>query len=186
MKLLVVIGIALGLAMDAFAVAIASTVSLPRATPRQVFRLSFHFGLFQFLMPVVGWLAGVSIASSVTAWDHWVAFALLGFVGSKAIWVALAGSPEVRSTGDPTRGVSLLALSLATSVDALAIGFTFAMLEVRIWDPCAVIGVVTAAVTALGMQIGPRLGARFGRVTEVLGGLVLIAIGCKILIDHLS
>lgn len=186
MNLVVILGIAVGLAMDAFAVAMACSVQLRRASPRQTFRLAFHFGLFQFLMPVVGWAAGMSIQELARNWDHWVAFGLLSFIGGKAVWAALTEGDEKRQGQDPTRGASLVLLSVATSIDALAVGFTFAMLQVRIWLPSAVIGVVTAAITVAGVQIGSRLGARFGRRVEIAGGLVLIAIGLKILIDHLG
>ena len=186
MSPLVILGIALGLAMDCFAVAVGASVTLQRATARQTFRLSFHFGLFQFLMPVAGWLAGFKLADLMAAFDHWVAFGLLAFVGAKTVWTALhADSREVRS-GDPTRRLSLVMLSVATSIDALAVGFTFAMLGVRVWGPAAVIGLVSAAVTVVGIEIGSRLGARFGRRVEVLGGLLLIAIGIKILLQHIG
>ncbi len=181
----VIVGIALGLAMDCFAVAIASSVALRGVTARQTFRLSFHFGLFQLLMPIVGWLAGLSVEAVIARWDHWVAFGLLSFVGVKAIWRAL-GSDDGGTAGDPTRGVSLVVLSVATSVDALAVGFSFAMLRVTVWFPSVVIGLVSLAVTAVGMQIGSRLGERFGRRMEILGGLVLIAIGLKILVEHMG
>jgi putative Mn2+ efflux pump MntP len=186
MSTTVILGIALGLAMDCFAVALGSGAALRGATPRQTFRLSFHFGLFQALMPVVGWLAGLSVTSMISFWDHWVVFGLLGFVGVKAIWTALREDVRERRAGDPTRGASLVALSVATSVDALAVGFSFAMLGVTVWFPSVVIGVVSAAVTAVGMHIGSRLGERFGPRMEILGGLVLIAIGVKILLDHLG
>lgn len=185
MNLVVILGIAVGLAMDAFAVAMACSVQLRRASPRQTFRLAFHFGLFQFLMPIVGWAAGMSIQEWARNWDHWVAFGLLAFIGGKAVWAALTEDDGQRRGQDPTRGTSLMLLSVATSIDALAVGFTFAMLQIRIWLASIVIGLVTAAFTVVGVRIGSRLGARFGRRVEVAGGLVLIAIGLKILIDHL-
>lgn len=178
-----ILGIAVGLALDCFAVAVGSSVALRRATVRQTFRLAFYFGLFQFLMPVVGWLAGLTVAQHVALFDHWVAFGLLAFVGGKAIWSARR--EKVRAD-DPTQGATLVVLSVATSIDALAVGFSFAMLGVTVWVPSAVIGLVTAALTALGMQVGSRLGERFGRRVEILGGLVLIAIGLKILLQHIG
>ena len=186
MSPLVILGLALGLAMDCFAVAVGASVTLRRATGRQTFRLAFHFGLFQFLMPVLGWLAGLTVASLMAKVDHWVAFGLLSFVGGKAIFTALRGKDEEARAGDPTRGASLLLLSVATSIDALAVGFSFAMLGVRVWGPSVVIGVVSSAVTVIGMELGSRLGARFGRRVEILGGLVLIAIGIKILLQHIG
>ncbi|MEJ5298297.1 MAG: manganese efflux pump MntP family protein [Armatimonadota bacterium] len=177
-------GIALGLAMDAFAVAIASSITLGSVSPRQVFRLAFHFGLFQAMMPVLGWLAGKSVADVFGKWDHWVAFGLLAFIGIRAIHAALTDDPEEEAP-DPTRGISLVMLSVATSIDALAVGLSFAMLHVRIWYPALVIGIVAATMTTLGMLLGTRLGSRFGRNTEIGGGLILIIIGLNILIQHL-
>jgi putative Mn2+ efflux pump MntP len=183
---LVILGIALGLAMDCFAVAVGTSVTLRRATGRQTFRLAFHFGLFQFLMPVLGWLAGLTVANLMVLFDHWVAFGLLTFVGGKAIFTGLRGNGEEVHAGDPTRGASLVMLSVATSIDALAAGFSFAMLGVKVWGPSAVMGVVSGGVTVIGMEVGSRLGARFGRHVEILGGLVLIAIGIGILVKHIG
>lgn len=186
MSPLVILSIALGLAMDCFAVAVGASVTLRRATARQTFRLAFHFGLFQFVMPVLGWLAGLTVANLMRLFDHWVAFGLLTFIGGKAIFTALRQKGGEVHAGDPTRGASLVMLSVATSIDALAVGFSFAMLGVRVWGPSVVIGVVSSAVTVIGMELGSRLGARFGRRVEILGGLVLIAIGIKILLQHIA
>ena len=188
MSFFVILGIAVGLAMDTFAVAIATSVMLGRVTGHQLFRFSFHFGLFQAAMPVIGWLAGKSFVEYIQDYDHWVAFGLLAFVGGKAIYGALTEGEEERASekSDPTRGLSLIILSVATSIDALAVGLSFGVLQVTIWYPVAVIGLVTAAITGAGMLVGGRLGARFGRRVEVLGGLILIGIGLKILAQHLA
>ena len=188
MDALGIMGISLGLAMDAFAVAIASSVAMGKVTWRQYFRLSFHFGLFQFAMPVIGWLAGTTLAGWLGAFDHWVALALLAFVGGKMIKESLwppAGEGKRDCAADPTRGSSLVVLSIATSIDALAVGISFAMLRTSIWLPCVVIGIVAAALTALGLRIGSRLGNRFGRRMEAAGGIVLVGIGVKIVVEHL-
>lgn len=186
MGTLELMGIAVGLSMDAFAVAIGTSAIIRGVTLRQVFRLAFHFGLFQALMPVIGWLLGTMAAGRIQAYDHWVAFGLLCFVGGRAVWEALFGeSDRDGPRRDPTRGMSLVLLSLATSVDALAVGLTFAMLDIRVWYPALVIGLVAGSFTVAGMVFGARLGAMFGRVMEVLGGLVLIGIGLRILIGHL-
>ena len=177
--------IALGLAIDAFAVAIATSIRLKAVTRRQVFRLSFHLGLFQALMPVIGWLAGSVVGPFIVAWDHWLAFGLLAFVGGRAIYEALSRDVWQPPTSDPTRGMMLVTLSIATSIDALAVGVTLAFLQVSIWYAAVVIGVVAAALTALGMKLGARIGATFGRRIEVLGGLILILLGVKILVEHL-
>ena len=163
--------IAVGLAMDAFAVAIASSVLIGKVTKRQIFRFSFHFGLFQAMMPVLGWLAGRTVQQYIKDWDHWIAFGLLAFIGLKSIHEALHDRESAKRTrSDPSKGMSLVILSVATSIDALAVGISFAMLDLAIWYPCAVIGVITAALTMIGTLLGSRLGTRFGRRMEILGG----------------
>ncbi len=172
--------------MDAFAVAIATGIALGEVSGRQLFRLSWHFGLFQFLMPVVGWMAGVTLAARLSAWDHWLAFGLLLFIGGKMIRSGIRGADAEAGNRDPTRGVSLVLLSVATSVDALAVGLSLGVLGVRIWYPAAVIGVVTCGLTAAGMRLGRVLGRAVGNRMEVAGGLVLVGIGVKILAEHLG
>lgn len=172
--------------MDALAVAVATGIALGRVSGRQTFRLSWHFGLFQFLMPVIGWRAGLSVVRFVSSYGHWIAFGLLAFTGGKMIRGALSESPaRAEKPRDPTRGMSLVILSVATSVDALAVGLSLGMLHVRIWYPAAVIGVVACALTAAGMHLGraveSRLGGWLGTRLEILGGLVLIGIGIRIL-----
>jgi putative Mn2+ efflux pump MntP len=167
--------------MDALAVAIATGIVLGKVSGRQTFRLSWHFGLFQFLMPVIGWLAGLSVERYLSGYDHWLAFGLLVIIGGKMIREALREHGEEGPVSDPTRGVSLVLLSVATSVDALAVGLSLGVLRVRIWYPAVVIGVVAGTLTAVGMHLGAPLGNRVGRGMEILGGLVLIGIGFKIL-----
>lgn len=186
MSLPMIIAVALGLAMDTFAVAIAASVMLGGASPRQIFRFAFHFGMFQMIMPIIGWGAGLSFEQWIKAWDHWVAFGLLSFIGIKAIAGAFGSEEDASQTADPTRGLSLIVLSFATSIDALAVGISFAVLDVHIWSAVVIIGVVTGLVTMIGMLIGSRLGSRFGKRIEILGGLILILIGLKILIEHLA
>lgn len=180
-----VIVIALGLAMDAFAVSVGTGIVLGRITFRQAFRMSFHFGLFQFLMSVIGWLAGQTVRAYIASFDHWVAFGLLTFVGGKMIWEGLRCG-EKKKRGDPTRDVTLIVLSLATSIDALAVGMSLAMIKVPILYPAVIIGIVAAALSALGINFGRRVGRRFSHGVEILGGFILIAIGVKILIEHLA
>jgi putative Mn2+ efflux pump MntP len=181
-----VLGIALALAMDAFAVSIGLGLSLRPATRRQTFRLAFHFGLFQLLMPILGWGAGERLIRSIQAYDHWVALALLAAVGGKMIVESLRkaerGNFESR---DPTRGLSLIVLSVATSIDALAVGLSLAALGVSIVVPAVIIGIVASAMTVIGMRAGPVVGKVIGKRAELLGGLVLIGIGIKILADHM-
>lgn len=185
MTFFAIITIALGLAMDAFAVSVAASIALHNVSGRQVFRFAWHFGLFQAMMPVIGWAAGSYVAEYVHAWDHWVAFGLLTFIGAKALYEAIRekGGEEAQAS-DPTRGLSLVMYSVATSIDALAVGLSFAMLRVTIWYPCLVIGLVAGALSTVGMLFGSYLGARFGRRVEILGGLILIGIGVKVLLDH--
>jgi putative Mn2+ efflux pump MntP len=174
-----VLGIAVGLAMDAFAVAVSTSLILRGASLRQTARFAFHF-----LMPIVGWAAGVHLQEWAAAWDHWVAFGLLGAIGVRCIASAAKGDAPEATPKDPTRGWSLVLLSVATSVDALAVGLSFAFLEVDIWYPSAVIGFVAAGFTALGMRIGGFLGPFVGRQIEIVGGAILIGIGVKILAGH--
>lgn len=171
--------------MDALAVAIATGIVLGKVSARQTFRLSWHFGLFQFLMPVIGWLAGLSVERYISGYDHWLAFGLLGFIGGKMAYESMRGNEAERTVGDPTRGISLVLLSVATSIDALAVGLSLGVLRVRIWYPAVVIGLVAGGLTAAGMHLGAPLGNRIGRRMELLGGLVLIGIGCNILYRHL-
>lgn len=184
MSLGLLIILAAGLAMDAMAVAIAISIKLRNTTPRQVFRLSFHFGLFQGMMPVLGWVSGIYAAAFIAHIDHWIAFFLLSFIGGKAILEALVDedSPQ-RLISDPTRGMSLVSLSVATSMDAFVVGVSFAMLSMNVWYAAVIIGIVTGGLTMLGMLFGGFLGRRFGTVMEVIGGLILILIGCKALFD---
>lgn len=180
-----VLGIAVGLAMDAFAVSIAAGLVIQQLTYRHVFRLAFHFGLFQFLMPVIGWLAGRTVSGYVSPYDHWAAFGLLAWLGGKMMWTAMRGGGS-GSRGDPSRGLLLLSLTIATSIDALAAGLSMAFLGVSIWLPSAVIGLVTAVLSVVGVCFGSRIGAGFGRIAEFAGGIVLLAIGVRIVVSHLA
>lgn len=173
--------------MDAFAVSIGAGLQLKEVTPRQTFRLAWHFGLFQALMPIVGWLAGLSVVKWIAPVDHWLAFALLAIIGGRMIYEAVReGADRDDERADPTRGWTLVLLSVATSIDALAVGLSLALLDVSIWWPAVVIGIVAGAFTTVGLQLGKRFGALLGRRMEIIGGIILIAIGVKILIEHLA
>lgn len=184
MGLAEIIFIAVGLAMDAFAVSLGAGTTRHARGYRASIRMSFHFGLFQALMPIIGWFAGTTIAPFIAAFDHWVAFALLAFVGIRMIRSGLNPEAEIH-TSDPTRGFTLVLLSVATSIDAFAVGLSLAMLGVTIWYPVVVIGVVTASLSLLGCRLGSKLGLRFGKVMEIIGGGVLILIGLRVVISHL-
>jgi len=189
-----IIVLAFALAADAFSVAVSVGIVLTSANTdepgsisgRQMFRLSWHFGLFQFLMPIVGWAAGRTIVDWIAPVDHWVALGLLCYVGGRMIRESFQ-PPEQRNTNrDPTRGMSLVVLSVATSIDALAVGLALAMSDVAIWVPCLVIGIVAGGMTIVGMTIGRRLGQLFSRRIETVGGIILIGIGVRIVLEHLS
>ena len=185
MDLFTVFLIAVGLGIDAFSVAIGIGASNQKKSWTPVLRLSLVFGLFQFVMPLVGWLAGSTVVDRIQAFDHWIAFALLVLVGGKMIREGFEKETSEERT-DQTRGWPLIMLSVATSIDALAVGFSFSLLQISIWLPAAVIGVVCFAMTAVGMIFGKGLARIFGKKVEILGGLVLIAIGVKILIEHIG
>jgi putative Mn2+ efflux pump MntP len=179
------IAVAVALALDAFAVALAAGAVLRPLSFRPCFRLAFHFGLFQALMPVVGWLAGLSVQSFVATWSHWIAFALLLYIGGRMIHEALLIEEGQVRNNDPSRGMTMVGLAVATSIDALAVGLTLAMLDVVIWIPALVIGLVACGFTVLGLCLGTRAGKLWGSRVEVVGGLILILIGCKILFSAL-
>lgn len=185
MTLWTLLVIAVALAMDAFAVAVATGLSLRAVTGRQTFRLAWHFGLFQALMPMIGWAAGRTVSAYLERVDHWAAFGLLAFIGGKMVWESFRREGE-RERPDPTRGWSLVVLSLATSMDALAVGLSLSLLKVTIGWPALVIGFVCAAFTTAGLHAGRflRASARLGTWAERAGGLVLIAIGIRILWEH--
>ncbi len=177
--------IALSLAMDAFAVSTACGVQIGVVRYRQVLRVALAFGFFQFIMPVIGWLAGSVLSSWLLAVDHWVAFGLLALIGARMMWESFRHNPSAPAK-DPTRGWNLLVLAVATSIDALAVGISFAFLGTSIWFPSLVIGIVAAVLSAIGALFGCRLGHRFGVWAERAGGLVLIGIGVRILVEHLA
>ena len=180
--------IAVSLALDAFAVSVSSGISVPGFGWRQAVRMGLYFGLFQFAMPLIGWLLGSSVSQYIEAVDHWVAFGLLAFIGGRMV----VGVPAARAAGRerPRRPISLpggcAVLAVATSIDALAVGVSMAFMRVDILFSAAVIGVVAFALSVVGGLVGRRLGCLFQRRAELVGGLVLIAIGVKILIEHLS
>ncbi|MBU5638173.1 manganese efflux pump MntP family protein [Geomonas sp. Red69] len=178
-----IFGIALALAMDAFAVALATGAVLNPITGRHLFRLGFHFGLFQALMPIAGWLLGLTVQKWITAYDHWIAFGLLAYVGGRMIVEAFE-EEEDASPSDPTKGLTMVMLSVATSIDAFAVGLSLAMIGVSVWVPSVIIGLVAGVLTVAGMLLGRRLGDNWGRRVEVCGGVVLCLIGLKILLEH--
>ena len=184
MSLVTIIIIAVGLGIDAFSVAIGIGATNNKKSWGPVLRLAVAFGLFQFVMPIAGWLAGLTVVEIISSFDHWIAFGLLALVGGKMIWEGFEKESDEEKE-DQTRGWPLLLLSIATSIDALAVGFSFSILKNPIFLPAVIIGIVCFLMTVTGMIFGKALAKIFGKKVEIFGGLVLIAIGVKILIDHL-
>ena len=181
---LTLLGLAVALGMDAFAVALAVSSGLCFITFRHIFRLTWHFGLFQSLMTLVGWLGGATVSGLFGGLNNWIAFGLLVFIGLKM--VKESGDTEKRLEGfDPTRGWSLVGLSVATSLDALAVGISFSLMGTKILFPVLVIGLVALLMTLVGMKIGHRAGKSLGQWAERAGGAVLILIGVKIFVGSI-
>lgn len=187
MNFFLVFAIALALAMDAFAVSVGISLSHEAITKRQTLRLASHFGFFQFMMPLIGWQAAQNILMKhIEPFDHWVAFSLLLIIGGRMIYESFKRGKRLKNINlDPTRGLSLLLLSVATSIDALAVGLSLAALHLAILYPACIIGLVAFFMTVLGVKIGPFLGQLIGRRAKFLGGLILILIGIKTLSEHL-
>ncbi len=183
MNLITIIFLAIGLGIDAFSVAIGIGAANTKRSWAPMLRLATAFGLFQFVMPIAGWLAGLTVVNVIGGFDHWIAFALLAYVGGKMIREGLEKESD-EEKADQTTGLPLLLLSIATSIDALAVGFSFSILKMPIVIPAAIIGIVCFLMTAIGMVFGKALAKIFGKKVEIFGGLVLIGIGIKILIDH--
>jgi putative Mn2+ efflux pump MntP len=179
------IAIAVGLAMDATTVSIATGILLDRLDFSRVFRMATAFGLFQGGMPVLGWLAGAHLLWWVREWDHWVAFGLLAAVGGKMILEGVKRGEGPKKDTDPTRGPTLILLAVATSIDALAVGMGLGVMKNPILVPALLFGGITLVLSVAGLAFGRGLGVKFGRSMTVVGGLVLIAIGVKILAEHL-
>jgi putative Mn2+ efflux pump MntP len=175
--------IAVALGCDAFAVGLG--VGTRFCSARQVFRLSFHFGLFQFIMPLLGCFIGQNVVGLAREWAPWVAFGLLFLIGARMTAESLRHGEPTQSLdcSDPTRGYSLILLSLATSMDALGVGFSLAMLGQGLFFSALIIGVVACSMTWTAMKLGNRLSAKFGQWIETAGGLVLIAIAVKLLLS---
>jgi putative Mn2+ efflux pump MntP len=177
--------IALGLSADCFAVALGGSISMKTLSRLQVFRASIAFGLFQALMPVLGWLAGRTIVELIADYDHWVAFILLALVGGRMLWESFRSRDGHTKDADITKGLPLLILSVATSIDALAVGLTFSFLEVNVTMASLTIGIVAFLATIIGFLVGRKAGELIGRRAVFVGGVILIGIGLRILITHI-
>ena len=185
MEFLSIFLISLGLAADCFAVAISGSISMRTLSFIQVFRVSLAFGIFQGLMPVLGWLAGQTVVGLIADYDHWLAFILLVLVGSRMIWESFRLSDEHSKNTDITKGFLLLTLSVATSIDALAVGLTFAFMKINIAVASSTIGIVAFVATVIGFLLGRKASQLIGRRTETIGGMILIGIGIKIILEHI-
>jgi putative Mn2+ efflux pump MntP len=178
--------IAVGVSADAFAVALTKGLHMRRFNLRNALIIALTFGVFQAGMPLIGWLLGSQFASSISGFDHWIAFGLLLLVGGKMLWEAFTGGDDKAEDYDRIKPRELLVLALATSIDALAVGVTLAFIPVSITGAISLIGVTTFLLAFLGVVIGRRVGARFGKPAEIAGGIILILIGTNILVDHLT
>lgn len=181
--------IAVGLAMDAFAVSICKGLQMKKINYRHGAVIALFFGVFQGVMPLLGWFLGSSFGSYITRADHWVAFVLLAFIGGKMIYEALHGDDdeEMSEGGDTLDIKELFILSVATSIDALAVGITFALLpDTNIWVSITAIAVVTFVLSLVGVVIGNRFGTKYKNKAELFGGVILVLIGLKILLEHLG
>jgi manganese efflux pump family protein len=185
MKLLIILFVAVGLAMDAFAVSVVTGSMYKEFKLQHALRMALFFGAFQAVMPVIGFLAGLGMKGYIEAYDHWVAFALLSFVGGKMIYESFQIEAAERDR-DPSDLLVLLVLSIATSIDALAVGITLSLLKAPIVLAVTIIGLVTFILSYCGVAIGKRFGHFFESKIEIVGGLILIAIGVKIVLEHLS
>lgn len=180
--------VAIGLAMDALAVSVGKGLSMQKVNYKAGVVIALAFGIFQAGMPVIGWLLAVRFEKYIAAIDHWIAFGLLLLIGLRAIAEAIKGMKE--KDCDPPEYVlkwgELIILAIATSIDALAVGISFAVLKVNIWTAAGIIGVITFLLSFAGILIGNRFGARFKSKAEIAGGVILILIGVKILLEHLG
>ncbi|HAE39020.1 MAG TPA: manganese efflux pump [Candidatus Riflebacteria bacterium] len=179
--LLFSLGVAFALGCDAFAVGLA--VGTRNPCPRARFRLWFHFGLFQFLMPVIGWYVGTSVYEHIKEFDHWIAFILMFVIATRMLRESLAKEEDAddAARGDPTRGWSLVCLSIATSIDALGVGFSMGIARMELFKPAVIIGIIAALMTYVGLHLGSRLSHAYGKKVETAGAVILYLIAFKLL-----
>jgi manganese efflux pump family protein len=181
MDILSMILIGLGLALDAFAVSITCGITLKKCKISQAFRIALFFGGFQAIMPIIGWAAGFSFREYITSYSHWIAFLILLFVGGKMIYESFIFKKEC-DRSNPTNLLVLLGLAIATSLDALAVGLSFSILNITITEPVIIIGIITFILSFTGVYLGEKFGTLFGNRIDIIGGIILIGIGLKILL----
>lgn len=176
----------LALAVDAIAICVASAIAHPQLPLRAMLRLPLAFGLFQALMPAVGWACAATLHEWIQAFDHWIALALLSVIGLRMIYHGIRAGSEAADRRDPLRIVVLISLSIATSLDALAAGFGFFALDLPLTSTCLIVGAITILTCIPALGLGRRLGSRFGHFAEPIAGLVLIGLGVRIVIEHMA
>ena len=184
LDILSILLIALALSADCFAVALSGSIYIRTLSFAPILRTALTFGAFQAVMPVLGWLAGRTVVHFIAGYDHWVAFILLALVGGRMIWESFRPRGNQRRI-DISKGLLLVTLAVATSIDALAVGLTFAFLEVNIAIACLIIGVVAFGVTIAGFTLGRKVKTWLGKYAEAIGGVILIAIGLRVLLTHI-
>ena len=184
MTIIEILLIAIGLAMDAFAVSICKGLSMKSMNWRKALIVSIYFGIFQALMPILGYFLGSTFEDFVTHIDHWIAFVLLVAIGTNMLKEAFANDSE--NCNDNVDFNTMFILAVATSIDALAVGITFAFLQANIWISATIIGIITFIISIIGVKIGNRFGNKYERKAETVGGLILIFMGIKILLEHLG
>jgi putative Mn2+ efflux pump MntP len=183
MGILSIILIAIGLSMDSFAVSITNGLTIKGLNVKKILTISFSLAIFQAIMPLIGWFAGVEIEKYIKEFDHWIAFILLSFIGVKMIYDGLKKKEEVKN--EDLKMLTLIGQSFATSIDAFVVGISFALLNMQIVTPIVIIGLITFVFSLAGLQLGKYIGKKRGKSVEVFGGIVLFGIGIKILIEHL-
>jgi len=181
-----IILISIGLAMDAFGVSIGKGLSMPVGENGRKVTLAFLFGLFQFLMPVMGWLIGRQFIDIISEWDHWIIFGLLGYLGIAMIREGLSDETDEDDDKQFLGAWEMMMLSVATSLDAMAVGLTFAFMPINVWEASIMIGVITFGISLIGVYLDKFMGQFVGKYADILGGGVLILIGTKILLQHLG
>jgi putative Mn2+ efflux pump MntP len=183
MDIISIILIAIGLSMDSFAVSITNGLTIRELNLKKNLIISFSLAIFQALMPLIGWFAGIGIEKYIKEFDHWIAFILLSFIGIKMVYEGI--NKNDNTEGSELNFLTLIGQSFATSIDAFAIGISFALLNLSIVTPILIIGVITFGFSLIGLRLGKYFGKRIGKSVEIFGGLVLFGIGIKILIEHI-
>lgn len=190
MDILVLIGIAIGLSIDAFTVSVTNSTIIKNLGLKHGLRMSIFFGFFQMIMPIIGWAAGLTFSQYIQSFDHWIAFSLLALVGGRMIWAGVFDNKQSdtannQNNKDCRHLPTLLVLSIATSIDAMAVGLSFALIKISVIFPSIIIGIITFFMSLTGYFIGKKIGEKLNLKLDIIGGLILIAIGIKIVFDHI-